>query len=712
MRASVALYALLPVVLAVADRGTDEGEKRVNRLIDETSPYLLQHARNPVDWYPWGPEAMAKASKERKPIFLSIGYSACHWCHVMERESFENEEIAALLNRDFVPIKVDREERPDLDDIYMTAVQMMSGQGGWPMSVFLTPDGKPFYGGTYYPPDDRFGRPGFKRVLTEIAAAWKDRRESIGENADRLVEALRRGAAVAARSDGLTREPVDAATAYLRGAFDPVWGGFGRAPKFPPAGSLAVLLRGYRETGDPELLAMATTTLDRMAQGGMYDQLGGGFHRYSVDAQWRVPHFEKMLYDNALLAGIYLDAYQVTGKELYRRIATETLDYVLRDMTGAEGAYYSTEDADSEGEEGKFYVWTPAELREALGEAEAGLFARRYGVTGEGNFEGKAILTLAAGIEDLAREENVPAEKIAARLERSHRILLGVRSKRVRPGLDDKVLVSWNGMMIGAMARGYRVLGERRYLESAERAAAFIVSELLSGDELLHTWRNGTAKLPAYLDGYAHLANAFVDLYESGFDPKWLHRADSLVAVMRKQFEDPEGGFRFTSERHGELLARTRPYQDGAVPSGNAVAALALLRVGSLLDRPAYTASAERTLKAAGPAFVRYPRAFMHLLHPLDWLTRPNVDVALVGDPASEGTKALLAAVRAPYRPIGVVALRDPNATAGGISLLAGKGLVDGRPAAYVCRDSVCRKPVTLPGELGSLLARDAPEAD
>ena len=712
MRLTIALYVLLPAALTVASRGADEGDERVNRLIDETSPYLLQHARNPVDWYPWGPEALAKARNEQKPIFLSIGYSACHLCHVMERESFENDEIAALLNRDFVCIKVDREERPDLDDIYMTAVQMMSGQGGWPMSVFLTPDGKPFYGGTYFPPDDRFGRPGFIRVLNELATAWKERRGDIGENAERLVAALRRGASAAPPSGALTREPIEAALAYLRGTFDPVWGGFGRAPKFPPCGSLAVLLRGYRETGDPELLTMAKTTLDRMAQGGMYDQLGGGFHRYSVDARWLVPHFEKMLYDNALLSGIYLDAYLVTRKDLYRRIATETLDYVLRDMTDAGGAYHSTEDADSEGEEGKFYVWTLPELREALGETEAGLFARRYGVTEEGNFEGRTILTIAADIETLAAEEDAPASEIAARLGQSRRKLLAARSKRVRPGLDDKILVSWNGMMIGAMAKGYRVLGERRYLESAEKAAAFILSELLSGDELLHTWRNGKAKLPAYLDGYAHMANAFVDLYESSFDPKWLARADRLVAAMREQFEDAEGGFRFTSVRHGELLTRTRPYQDGSVPSGNAVAALALLRVGTLLGKPEYLVSAERTLKAAGPAFARYPRAFMHLLHSLDWLTKPPVEVVLVGDPASDGTQALLAAIRARYLPLGVVALGAPDNASGDIPLLAGKTLIAGRAAVYVCRDSVCRKPVTLPGELGSLLTRDCRKED
>ena len=690
-------------------RGAGKGREHVNRLIDETSPYLLQHARNPVDWHPWGPEALEKARKEGKPIFLSIGYSACHWCHVMERESFENEEIAALLNRDFVSIKVDREERPDLDEIYMTAVQMMSGSGGWPMSVFLTPDGKPFYGGTYFPPDDRFGRPGFKRVLEQLAAAWKEQHEDVIGRAARLTEALRRGAPDAEASGELTREPIEAAIASLRRSFDPVWGGFGRAPKFPPSGSLAVLLRRYRETGDAQLLALATTTLDRMAQGGMYDQLGGGFHRYSVDARWLVPHFEKMLYDNALLSSIYLDAYRVTGNDLYRRVAAETLDYVLREMTDAGGGYYSTEDADSEGEEGKYYVWTPAELREVLGEEEAELFAGRYGVTAEGNFEEKTILTIAVEVGALAEKDGVAVSEIAARLAASRRKLLAARSGRVRPGLDDKVLVPWNGMMISSMAKGYRILGDRRYLDSAEKAGRFVLSEMMSDGQLLHTWRKGQAKLPAYLDGYAHLANAFADLYESAFDREWLRRADGLVAAMREQFEDEQGGFRFTSERHGELLTRTKPYQDGSVPSGNAAAALALVRVGTLLGKREYLASAERTLKAAGPGLAQYPHAFTHLLRSLDWLTRPSLEIAVVGDPANGDTQALLASVRARYLPNGVVAMRNPGdaaADADTLPLLAGKTLIDGKAAAYVCRDSVCRKPVTLPGELDRLLAR------
>ncbi|HKD35689.1 MAG TPA: thioredoxin domain-containing protein, partial [Pirellulales bacterium] len=503
-----------------------------NHLATETSPYLLQHKDNPVDWYPWGPKALERAKAEQKPIFLSIGYSACHWCHVMEHESFENPRIARLLNEHFVSIKVDREERPDLDQIYMNAVQMLTGRGGWPMSVFLTPDLQPFYGGTYWPDSPRGGMPGFDQVLDAVAAAWRDRREEMTAQADELTKHLR-GSAIPAAGDGeLSERLLRQAETALERSFDPRHGGFGGAPKFPHPMDLRLLLRVWKRNQRDSMLQVITTTLDKMAAGGIYDHLGGGFHRYSVDDRWLVPHFEKMLYDNALLAAAYVEGYLATGRADYARVARETLDYILRDMTDPAGGIYSTEDADSEGEEGKFYVWTPSEIAAVLGPSAAEIFCYVYDVTDEGNFEHKSILNLPKTIEQCARIKQLDADKLRTDLAEWRAKLLAARGNRIRPGRDDKVLVSWNGLAIDALAQAAGALDEPRYLAAAKSAADFILTRMSRPDgRLLHTWR-GEAKLDAYLDDYAALCNGLVSLYEAGFDEHYIDEAVRLAKIM------------------------------------------------------------------------------------------------------------------------------------------------------------------------------------
>ncbi|HEX7379249.1 MAG TPA: thioredoxin domain-containing protein, partial [Pirellulales bacterium] len=529
-----------------------------NRLAHETSPYLLQHANNPVDWYPWGPEAIERSRREDKPIFLSIGYSACHWCHVMEHESFENEMIARQLNEGFVCIKVDREERPDLDQIYMTAVQAMTGRGGWPMSVFLTPDLKPFYGGTYWPPVGRMGMPGFDQVLDAVLNAWRERRPLVDQQASDLAADVDRAGRMALPPGELSELPLEAAEAALERVFDHQHGGFGGAPKFPHPMDLRLLLRRWRRAPQAPLLNMVTLTLDRMAAGGMYDQLGGGFHRYSVDERWLTPHFEKMLYDNALLSAAYVEAFQATGRPDYERVARETFDYILREMTSPEGGFYSTLDADSEGEEGMFYVWTPAEIEAALGPDRARTFCRLYDVSEEGNFEGRNILNLPKTLEQASRILSRDTAELAAELAESRAKLLAVRNQRVWPGLDDKVLVSWNGLMIDALASAAAALGEERYLRAARAAADFILDKMRREDgRLSHSWRAGQAKLDAYLDDYACLANALVSLYEAGFEERWIDAAAQLADILLADFEDHEaGGFFYTATGHEQLISR------------------------------------------------------------------------------------------------------------------------------------------------------------
>jgi uncharacterized protein YyaL (SSP411 family) len=672
-----------------------------NRLANETSPYLLQHQHNPVDWYPWGPEALERAKREQKPIFLSIGYSACHWCHVMEHESFENAEIAQLLNDRFVCIKVDREERPDLDHIYMNAVQLMTGRGGWPMSVFLTPDLEPFYGGTYWPPKDMRGMPGFDRIVLAVHDAWVNRREQAVEQARRLTDAIQSLHVGDASGRQLDVGLLQQAAEQLEHSFDVTHGGFGSAPKFPHSMDLQLLLRVAHRQGvaADRALKMVRLTLDKMAAGGIYDHLGGGFARYSVDERWLVPHFEKMLYDNALLALAYVEAHQATGAAHYAQVARETLDYILRDMTDPTGMFYSTEDADSEGEEGKFYVWTPAEIREALGPERGDRFCHVYDVTPQGNFEhGKSILNLPRPIEQWARMRNEDPHQLAAELAADRAQLLEVRSRRVPPGKDDKVLVSWNALTIDALARAAGALDEPRYLDAARQASEAILSYLRRPDgRLLHAWRHGRAKLDAYLDDYTYLMNAFVSLYEASFAELWLIEAVALAEMVLEHFRDPAGGFFYTADDHEQLIARHKDSHDSSVPSGNSMAAFGLLRLGKLTGERRYLDAAHDTLHSALHTMERAPGAVGQMLMAADLAIGPTRELAFVGALQEGQRSRLLAPLRRKFLPRDVVAWKDPAVQRPGPldELFAGRTAgSEGEPALYVCENYACQQPV------------------
>jgi len=668
-----------------------------NHLANETSPYLLQHADNPVDWFPWGEEALRKAKAEDKPVFLSIGYSACHWCHVMAHESFEDEGVAAILNERYVSIKVDREERPDLDRIYMNAVQALTGRGGWPMSVFLTPEGQPFYGGTYFPPSPRYGMPAFSDVLLAVSDAWQNRRQELLDGSDQLVAAIKRQMSPknlepeTLKPETLKPETLRSAFQNIQRAFDGVHGGWGGAPKFPQPMALEFLLRYHHGTGDPQALGMVTQTLDAMARGGVYDQLGGGFHRYSVDEHWLVPHFEKMLYDNAQLARVYLHAWQVTGEPFYRTIAEETLDYVIREMTDSAGGFYSTQDADSEGVEGKFFVWTPDEIRSVLGD-QADRFIDTYGVTERGNFEGQNILELKGSLEE--REA----------LSGARRRLFEAREDRVHPGRDDKVLTSWNGLMLAAFAEAARVLGRDDYREVAERNAGFLLKELRTPEgRLHHTCKAGVSGFNGYLEDYTHLVEGLLELYQTTFDPRWYTAAHELAEAMIEHFSAPSG-FYDSSDDHEALIVRPREMQDNAVPSGNAMAATVLLRLAGLAVEPRYLDVAQAALASVQDLLARYPLGFAQWLIALDYALAHPREVAIVGQPENDDTQALLAACTAGYRPHQVLAVGLPDPGAVSVPLLQGREQVEGRATAYVCADHVCRPPVTEAEGLVSLL--------
>ncbi len=672
--------------------------KFTNNLIKETSPYLLQHAHNPVDWYPWGEEAFERARKENKPILLSIGYSACHWCHVMAHESFENEPIARLMNEHFVNIKVDREERPDLDSIYMNSVMMMNGHGGWPMTVFLTPDGVPFYGGTYYPPVDRGGMPGFPRILISIAEAYQAKRDEIAQSADSILSELKRIDSIKPQEGDLGHEIADQAATQLLRALDPVHGGFGRAPKFPPSMALTFLLRQYARTKDQGALDAVELTLQRMANGGMYDQLGGGFHRYSVDEKWLVPHFEKMLYDNALLSRIYLDAFLVTGKDFYKRIATETLDYVRREMTDTCGGFYSSQDADSEGEEGRFFVWTPQEIETLLGEGEAKLFCRYFDVSEFGNFEGHSILHVETEVESIAKFMRVTVEELNQAIERGKHILFEAREKRIKPFRDEKMLTAWNGLMLRSFAEAARVLDRQDYLDVAVKNASFLLNQLKKNGRLLRTHKAGESKLNAYLEDYAYLADGLLALYEATFDLRWFEEAYSLAEIMIKQFwDDEEGGFFFTSSDHEKLITRTKDWYDNATPGGNSVAAHVLLRLALLTGDDSFRSKTEQILSLLKTAMMRSPNAFGHLLCALDFYLASPYEVAIIGFPEYEDTRLMLDAVFKRYLPNKVVALANPgdSKSAAVIKLLEGRSQIQGKATAFVCRNFYCEAPVT-----------------
>ncbi len=666
-----------------------------NRLAKETSPYLLQHAHNPVDWYPWGPEALDRARREDKPILLSIGYSACHWCHVMERESFEDEETAQLMNEHFVNIKVDREERPDLDAIYMAAVQSMTGRGGWPMTVFLTPETLPFFGGTYFPPVDHPRMASFRRVLTAVSSAYRERRDDIEKNARQMRVLLQQhaggGALGGPQGAATLLQPgiLDSAFRVIAEAYDPAFGGFGGAPKFPQPMNLEFLLRTHHRTRHPQALQMLEHTLTCMAWGGIYDQLGGGFHRYSVDARWLVPHFEKMLYDNAQLARLYLHAYQVTGSALYRRVTEETLDYVLREMTNAAGGFYSTQDADSEGEEGKFYVWSAEEWRDVLGAEDAGILGHYYGVTWPGNFEGVNVLSV------------VDPEHPPPTLDAARRRLLEVRSQRVWPGLDDKVITAWNGMMLKAFAEAGAVLEREDYLEAARRNAGFVLGEMYQDGRLRRTWRDGQAKINGYLEDYANYADGLLALYEATFDLRWFQEARALAGVMCDQFYDPAGGFFDTSADHEELVNRPRDFMDNATPAGNSVAVDVLLRLARLTGVQEYEEKAAGTMRLLAVFMEQHPTAFGHMLQALDFYLQPGHEIALVGEPADD----LLRVIRRPYLPHKVVALKRPgDSSEERIAVLEDREQIDGLPTAYVCQNFACQLPVTEPEALARQL--------
>ena len=665
----------------------------MNRLASETSPYLLQHAANPVDWRPWGEEALAEARERDVPILLSIGYSACHWCHVMEHESFADQATADVMNDLFVNIKVDREERPDLDGVYMDAVVALTGQGGWPMTVFLTPACEPFYGGTYFPPEPRMGMPSFRSLLQAVSDAYKDRRGEVAEQAARLVESLRSSSRVEADTDGLGEEILVSALAEHANQFDEAHGGFGQTPKFPPAPSLEFLLRMHLR-GNPQALEMATRTLDEMAAGGVYDHLGGGFHRYAVDRVWLVPHFEKMLYDNASLASAYLHAWQLTGTPRYREVVEETLDYLLRRMLLPGGGIASAEDADTDGHEGLTYVWTPDEIRAVLSAEQAAAIERAYGVEPGGNFEGKSILH-DVGAANVDREVLLEARQA----------LRETRDRRPQPFMDDKVVVAWNGLTLAALAEAGAKLGRSDYVDAAARLAAFVLGETSTPDgRLLRTWRNGRAAVPGYLDDYANVAHGLLELHAATGEARYLLESRRLAELAIELFADADnGGFFFTAHDSESLIVRKKELDDHPTPAGNSVMALVALRLGRLFGDDELERQGMRALGVARRLLERAPTAVGFLLGALELQLSPAREIAIVGGPGDDRTRALRDAVLERYEPNTVLAIGDGVDDAG-IPLLAGKSLLDGAPAAYVCQNFACHAPTSDPAELAAAL--------
>ncbi|MCE9636522.1 MAG: thioredoxin domain-containing protein [Planctomycetes bacterium] len=693
--------------------------KHTNRLAKESSPYLRQHAHNPVDWWPWCDEAFAKAKKEDKPIFLSIGYSTCHWCHVMERESFEDEGIAELLNERYISIKVDREERPDVDAVYMAAVQATSGQGGWPLTVFLTHDRKPFFGGTYFPPEDRWGRAGFPTVLKRLDEVWRTKRADVVASSEGIADAVRRGGDTLKGGD-LSTDPLDHAVEQFRATFDDQQGGYGPPPKFPRAFALSFLLErsaGPGRARDEAALAQIERTLDAMQRGGIHDHVGGGFHRYSTDREWLVPHFEKMLYDQATLIRAYTDAWLVSRDPRWEATARDAIAYVLRDLRDPTGGFLSAEDADSEGVEGKFYVWTENEIAAILGPDDAALCRRVYETEPGGNFideaqhtrTGANILHVRTALAEHAAAEKTTVVALSTRLAAMRAKLLAVRSKRVRPHLDDKVLADWNGLMIGALARAATAFGDETYAKEAARAADFVLATMREADgHLLHRWRKGDAAIPAFLEDHAFLAIGLADLYEATFDAKYLAAARDLCREIVTEFRDPDGAFRLASRRGEKQIASTRELYDGALPSGNSAAAYALVRVGSATGDEALTKAGADCLSAWMPTLTKYPMGYPYALSALAWALGPTREVVIAGAPDDAATKALIAEVRSRFLPETVVLVHAPGAAGNAIEAVApftaSQNPVAGKPAAYVCRNRSCAAPVTTPEALAKLL--------
>ena len=686
--------------------------RSTNRLAGETSPYLLQHAHNPVDWFPWGPDALARAKLLDRPIFLSIGYAACHWCHVMERESFEDEVTARALNENFVAIKVDREERPDLDQLYMGAVQAMTGSGGWPMSVFLTPEGRPFYGGTYFPDTPRHGLPSFRQVLDGVATAWRNERSQIEAAGAKLVSSLVAGAKLPAGEGAPTPAILDTAVAAIEQHFDPGTGGWGAAPKFPQPMTIEFLLGRAASTGDARALAMARRTLDAMADGGIHDQLGGGFHRYATDALWLVPHFEEMLYDNAQLARAYVRAWVIAGERTYHDVAMGVLDAIARDFTTLDGAFAASLDADTDGEEGSTYTWTAHEIREILGEAAA-LFATAYGVTDGGNWEGRTILSRIRDDRALAEQYGLPEAEVRTSLASSRSQLLQARTSRPQPARDDKALAAWNGLAIGALAEAARALGVRsdapagddgaRYAAMAIRAAEAVLAGLFRDGRLGRSWKDDRATGDGVLEDYACLAEGLLALYEATFEERWFVAARQLADQILDRFADPDGGFFDTAADHERLVARPKDIQDNATPSGNSTATLVLLRLASMTGDERYRTAADGAIKTVLPFLARHPTAFAKWLAAVELALGPIAEIAIVGDPRSSDTRDLLAELLTRDAPNHVLAL-SPEPENSAVPLLEGRTRLRGRATAYVCSGFACRVPVTDPDALAGQL--------
>lgn len=667
-----------------------------NRLINEKSPYLLKHAHNPVDWYPWGREAFDKARREDKPILLSIGYSACHWCSVMERESFENEEIARIINENFVPVKVDREERPDVDEVYMKAVQLMTGSGGWPLTVFLTPDLKPFYGGTYFPPKRRGGLPGFDIVLKAVARAWRMRREEVIKSAEEVHMVVQRLYVRSKQTVSLTTEPYETAFGFLASMYDSTYGGFGEAPKFPRPVYLFFLHHYSWRKGNRLALTMASQTLYRMAAGGIHDHLAGGFHRYSTDRYWLVPHFEKMLYDNALLARAYIENYILTKSVEMLETAVSTLEWLLREMRGRDGGFYSAVGADTPEGEGFYYTWTRREMTDVLGEGVARIICRYYGVSEEGNFEaGRSVLSVSQSIEALARDEGLEPEELRSLIQWANKRLLRAREERAKPSIDDKVLTSWNGLAVSALSLGYRAAGDRRYLEAAEQAAAFILNNLVGESGLLRRYRDGEAAIPAMLDDYAFLVAGLIDLYEAGYDFKWLERAEELTDEMIRRLWDADGGSFFFGGEVEKGMPPIKECYDGVTPSGNSVAALSLIKLSEYTGNLRYLEMAEETLKTFWDLLSDDPSSHAYALIGLDYLLSPRREVIVIAPEDELDKYRRTLAERYMPDTVSIIVKSGEEQKLGRLfRVLEGKWAKSGRATAYVCRDFACKIPV------------------
>ncbi len=684
----------------------DEIPKYTNRLIHETSPYLLQHAHNPVDWYPWGEEALGLAKKEDKPILLSIGYSSCHWCHVMEKESFEKEAVAQIMNERFINIKVDREERPDLDELYMNAVQMMAGSGGWPMTVFLTPELVPFHAGTYFPPEDRKGMPGFSKVLVVVSDYYRNHREEVGKVEAQMRDALLQMVEIAPSQGSIDEKTLRRAFEVFESQFDSVYGGFGRAPKFPNSMALSFLLRYWKRTGTTRALEMVEKTLEKMANGGIYDHLGGGFHRYSVDERWLIPHFEKMLYDNALLSRTYFETYQATRKERYRRVAEEVLLYVEREMTSPEGGFYSTQDADSEGEEGKFHVWTIDQIQEILGKEEGAFFCAYYGVTPQGNFEGgSSVLRMDSSLEEISQSYGIPVLALEEALEEGRKKLFNQREKRVKPGRDEKILTSWNGLMISGFVDGFKITKNKEYLNGARKAARFILEKMRKDGHLMRVFNKGRCQVKGYAEDYALFIQALIDLYEATFEIEWLKEADELNRRMIRQFWDKRnGGFFFTGKENEILIARSKNPYDNVIPSSNSVGLFNLVRLGYLTGEESLKEKAEEIIHLFYQFLSEHPSGFPHMLSGLSYFLTPQ-EIGLIGSKSDPRTKSMLQEIYNAYLPNKILSLKDPREPIEGswFPFLKERGNQE-VPTTFVCQKFTCLPPVKDEEELRKIL--------